>query len=114
MTARTVARHPLSPAIFAILLALGESEKHGYQIMKDARTLQGGSIRLGPGTLYGSIARLLRTRLVEESGISEDQRRRFYRLTAHGRAVLIAELERLDAALASAREQNLIPSASQS
>jgi DNA-binding PadR family transcriptional regulator len=100
---------PLSPAVFAILLALGEGDKHGYAIMKEARTPQGGSVPMGPGTLYGTIDRLMRDSLVEESGLSDGERRRYYRLTASGRAALAVELERLDAAVASARSLGLIP-----
>lgn len=100
---------PLTPAVFAILLSLSEGEKHGYLIMKDARLPQGGGVRMGPGTLYGSLDRMMRDGLVEESGASDDERRRYYRLTAPGRAVLGIELERLDAAVASARSLGLIP-----
>jgi DNA-binding PadR family transcriptional regulator len=108
--ANRIALHPpLSPAVFAILLSLAECSKHGYQIMKDARTPDGGGLNLGPGTLYGSLDRMMRDKLVEESGVSDDERRRYYRLTATGHAVLSAELERLDAAVKSARTQGLIP-----
>ncbi len=102
-------RPPLTPAVFAILLGLAEGEKHGYALMKDARTPEGGGIQMGPGTLYGTIDRLMRDGLVEESGVSDDERRRYYRLTAGGRTVLSSELERLDAAIASARSLRLIP-----
>jgi DNA-binding PadR family transcriptional regulator len=78
--------------------------------MKDARTPRGGGIAMGPGTLYGTIDRLIRDSLVEESGLSDDERRRYYRLTAPGRTVLAAELERLDAAVASARSLGLLAS----
>lgn len=108
MTIRS-APPPLSPAVFAILLSLATGEKHGYQIMKDARTAPGGRLRLGPGTLYGSLERMTRDGLVEESGVSDDERRRYYRLTARGRAVLGRELERLDAALANARSHGMLP-----
>lgn len=99
---------PLTPAVFAILLALAEGDKHGYAIMKDARAPQGGGIQMGPGTLYGTLDRLMRDGLVEESGLSDDERRRYYRLTASGRTSLATELERLDAAVASARSMGLI------
>ncbi len=105
-----LAPSPLSPAVFAILLALAEGDKHGYAIMKEARTPQGGGVPMGPGTLYGTLDRLMRDGLVEETGLSDDERRRYYRLTANGRAALAAELERLDAAVASARSLGLIPS----
>lgn len=101
---------PLSPAVLAILLSLAEGEKHGYAMMKDARSSRGGGIQMGPGTLYGSIDRMIRDRLVEESDKQDDERRRYYRLTTRGRTVLTAELERLDAAVSSARALGLIPS----
>jgi DNA-binding PadR family transcriptional regulator len=105
---------PLTPAVFAILLSLAEGEKHGYQVMKDALAPQGGGVRLGPGTLYGSIDRMMRDGLVEESGVSDDQRRRYYRLTGIGGTVLAAELKRLEAAIASARSLGLVPSGGRS
>jgi DNA-binding PadR family transcriptional regulator len=100
---------PLSPAVFAILLSLAEGEKHGYQMMKDARAPEGGGVKLGPGTLYGSLDRMMLAGLVAESGLSDDERRRYYRLTKLGHSVLAAELERLDAAVASARSLGLLP-----
>jgi DNA-binding PadR family transcriptional regulator len=109
MTTETAPASPLSPAVFAILFSLAEGEKHGYLIMKDARTPAGGGIRLGPGTLYGSIDRMMRDGLVEESAQSDDQRRRYYRLTRQGHSVLSVELHRLDAAVKSARKLGLIP-----
>ena len=109
MATRTTPAAPLSPAVFAILLSLAEGEKHGYHIMKDAISPQGGGVRLGPGTLYGSLDRMMRDGLVEESGVSDDERRRYYRLTSLGQSLLAVELERLDAAVASARSLGLIP-----
>ena len=64
---------------------------------------------MGPGTLYGTLDRLMRDGLVEETGLSDDERRRYYRLTSDGRSVLASELERLDAAIASARSLGLLP-----
>ena len=69
---------------------------------------------MGPGTLYGTLDRLMRDGLVEESGLSDDERRRFYRLTVDGRAALAGELGRLEAAVASARSLRLIPNGEQS
>ena len=109
MATTTVPAAPLTPAVFAILLSLAEGEKHGYLIMKDARTSQGGGINMGPGTLYGSLDRMMRDGLVEETGESDDERRRYYRLTQRGQSMLSAELARLDAAMASARSRGLIP-----
>ena len=100
---------PLTTAVFAILFSLAEGEKHGYLIMKDALAPEGGGIRLGPGTLYGSLERMMRDGLVAESGVSDDERRRYYRLTGLGRAALALELERLDAAVKSARLLGLLP-----
>jgi DNA-binding PadR family transcriptional regulator len=100
---------PLTPAVFAILLSLADGDKHGYAIMKEARTPQGGGVAMGPGTLYGTLDRLIRDGMVEESGLSDDERRRYYRIKAPGRTALAAELARLDAAVASARSQGLLP-----
>ncbi len=97
-------RHlPLSAAVLAILLALAEGEKHGYAIMKEAALPSGGGITLGPGTLYGTIDRLIRDALVDETGFTDDARRRYYRLTQFGHRVLAAETARLTAALSTAR-----------
>jgi DNA-binding PadR family transcriptional regulator len=108
MATGTAPAAPLTPAVFAILLSLAEGDKHGYHIMKDARAPQGGGVRLGPGTLYGSLERMMRDSLVEESGLSDDERRRYYRLTKLGQSVLAVELERLDAAVSSARTLGLL------
>jgi DNA-binding PadR family transcriptional regulator len=94
---------PLTPAVFAILLALSEGEKHGYAMMKQAALPPGGGIKLGPGTLYGTLDRLMRHTLVEETGFTDDDRRRYYRLTELGSRVLAAETSRLSAALKTAR-----------
>ncbi len=123
MATGTLPAAPLSPAVFAILLSLAEGEKtgspatgpgrwagkHGYLIMKDARCPQGGGVNMGPGTLYGSIERMMRDGLVEESGLCDDERRRYYRLTSLGHSVLAVELSRLDAAVSSARSLGLLP-----
>jgi DNA-binding PadR family transcriptional regulator len=105
---------PLTPAVFAILLALADGDKHGYAIMKEVRTPQGGGIEMGPGTLYGTIDRLIRDGFVEESGLSDDERRRYYRLRSEGRAALTAELQRLSAAMESARGLGLLASGERS
>lgn len=83
--------------------------KHGYLIMKDARAPEGGGIQMGPGTLYGSLERMMRDGLVEESSASDDERRRYYRLTRLGQSALAVELGRLDAAVTSARSLGLLP-----
>ena len=100
---------PLSPSVFAILLSLAEGDKHGYAMMKDALTPQGGGVRMGPGTLYGTLDRTMRDGLVEESGVSDDERRRYYRLTGLGATSLATELQRLDAAVRSARSLACFP-----
>ncbi len=100
------ARHlPLSAAVLAILLALAEGEKHGYAIMKEAALPSGGGVTLGPGTLYGTLDRLIRDALVEETGLTDDARRRYYRVTQLGHRVLAAETSRLAAVLRTARSR---------
>lgn len=94
---------PLTPAVFAILLALSQGDRHGYAIMKQAALPAGGEIKLGPGTLYGTLDRLMRDALVEETGLTDNERRRYYRLTELGNRVLAAETSRLSAALKAAR-----------
>jgi DNA-binding PadR family transcriptional regulator len=90
---------PLTPAVFHIMLALANGERHGYAIMSEVSGMTEGQIRLGPGTLYGTIKRLLAARLVEESAerpdpALDDERRRYYRLTDLGVRVLQAEVGR--------------------
>jgi DNA-binding PadR family transcriptional regulator len=91
---------PLSPPEFQILLALADGEKHGYAIMQEVQTRSEGRTRLGPGTLYGALKRMLGSGLVEETEERpdprlDDQRRRYYRLTDAGRRAAAAEAERL-------------------
>jgi DNA-binding PadR family transcriptional regulator len=107
---------PLIPAAFQILLALAEDEKHGYAIMQDVEEYSGGRLKIGPGTLYGSLKRMLATGLVEESEERPDpqmdaQRRRYYRLTGLGRRVLEAEARRLAHLLKLARDRQVIEGA---
>lgn len=92
---------PLTPAVFYILVALTEGNRHGYAIMQDVSKRSGGKVRLGPGTLYGAISRLLRDGLIEESEERpdpkmDDSRRRYYRLTGLGVRALAAEAKRLE------------------
>jgi DNA-binding PadR family transcriptional regulator len=99
---------PLSPAMFHVLLALADEERHGYAIIKDVEARTGGSVRLSAGTLYGLVKRLLADDLIEESPLrppaeQDDERRRYYRLTSFGRKVLVAEVERLERAVRLAR-----------
>ena len=100
--------HP-TPAVFAILFSLAGGERHGYAMMKDARTPEGGGVDMGPGTLYGTLERMVRDGLVIEADTSDDQRRRYYRLTDSGRAVLEAELARMQATLQAAHLRGLFP-----
>lgn len=107
---------PLTPAVFHILLALADGEKHGYGIMKEVGQRSEGSVRMGPGTLYGSIRRMLAGGLIEASDerpdpALDDERRRYYRLTSFGLRVAKAEARRLDQLLQVARtKQVLAPS----
>jgi DNA-binding PadR family transcriptional regulator len=91
---------PLSPAMHHILLALLEGDLHGYAIMQSVEALSNGSLRMGPGTLYGTLKRLLEQRLVEETDErpatdDDDERRRYYRLTPSGREAVRSETARL-------------------
>jgi len=96
---------PLTPAVFFTLLALASGEKHGYAIMQEARKLSDDSFRMGPATLYTTIQRLLEHGLIEEVSADKDadSRRRYYRLTRGGRALMESELERVEALLKRAK-----------
>ena len=105
---------PLPAAVFHILIALADRDRHGYSIMQDASERTGGKVRLSAGTLYSSIHRLLGQGLVEElrdspDPASSDERRRYYRLTKWGRQVALAEAQRLSELLEQARATGLIP-----
>jgi len=104
---------PLTPATFQILLALVDRERHGYAIMREVTERSGGSVRLGPGTLYGSLKRLLEGGLIEEGGERadpdlDDERRRYYRITEFGLAVARAEARRMAEVVRAARQKKLI------
>jgi len=104
---------PLTPAVFNILLALAEGEKHGYGIMLEVEANTNGQVLMGPGTLYGSIKRMLKADLIEESNERadpemDDQRRKYYRLTDLGRRTLRMEAERLASQVQLARAKNLL------
>ena len=104
---------PLTPAVFNIMLALADGEKHGYGIMQEVETNTNGQIPMGPGTLYGSIKRMLKASLVEETDERPDhkvdnQRRKYYQLTGLGQQVLRLEVERLAAQIQVARAKNLL------
>ncbi len=87
---------PLTPQQFQILLALEAGDRHGYGIILDVDRRTDGALRMGTGTLYTALARLVALELVADTG-REDERRRFYRLTSMGRRVLVAETGRLEA-----------------
>lgn len=91
---------PLSPAVFHILLSLGDGERHGYALRREVSQRTGGRLKLGPGVLYGSINKMLELGLIEESDRRpdphlDDERRRYYRITAYGRKVAQAEAARM-------------------
>ncbi len=90
---------PLSPAVLHILLALSGEDRHGYGIMQEIARQTEGRYKLGPGTLYDNLEKLLENAIVKESAqpsSDEDPRRRYYRLTGTGRRLLAAELARLE------------------
>lgn len=104
---------PVTSAVFHILLALADGDAHGYGIMQDVGRFTKGETRLGPGTLYRSIQRMLVDGLIEELAIalhdeSDDDRRRYYRLTAKGRGVAKKETQRLADLLDVARQRHLL------
>lgn len=105
---------PLTPAVLHILLALAGEEKHGYRIMQDVEKSTDGQVNMGPGTLYGSIKRMLADGLIAETDerpdeALDDKRRRYYRLTGFGRRVVQAEAQRLSAVVEQARAKQLLP-----
>lgn len=114
---------PLTPAVFHILLALADGEKHGYAIMQEVSARTEGAMRMGPGTLYGSIQRMLKDGLVVEAQARPEptpadsgrqtgpleERRRYYRLTGFGRQVVQAEARRLDQLVRVAQTKHLLP-----
>jgi DNA-binding PadR family transcriptional regulator len=107
---------PLTPAMFHILLALADRERHGYHIMQEVDERTEGKVRLGPGTLYGSIKRMLADGMIEETEErpvpeQDDERRRYYRLTDFGLRVARAEAERLERLVITARKRKLLSKA---
>ena len=120
---------PLTPVVLHMLLGLAESGqhatasgKHGYALAQEVEAMTDGQVRMGPGTLYGSIQRMLASGLIEEvsrarlaarvRGVQgeDDERRRYYRLTMLGHRVLQMELARLAQVMAIARAKRLLPS----
>ncbi|PYT20548.1 MAG: PadR family transcriptional regulator [Acidobacteria bacterium] len=114
--AKPDSRLPLPTAVFHILIALADRDRHGYSIMQDVAARTGGKVQLSAGTLYGSIRRMLEQGLIEEleespDPSSTDERRRYYRLTRLGKRVAAAEVERLNALVQQARATGLVPGA---
>ena len=104
---------PLPTAVFHILIALADRDRHGYSIMQDVTARTGGAVQLSAGTLYSSIRRMLEQGLIEELSkspdpASTDERRRYYRLARFGRRVAAAEVARLTALLEQARATRLV------
>jgi DNA-binding PadR family transcriptional regulator len=104
---------PLPPAVFHVLIALADRDRHGYSIMQDVAARTEGKVRLSAGTLYSAIRRMLEQGLIEELAespdpSSTDERRRYYRLTRYGRRVATAEVGRLNALVQQARATGLV------
>ena len=105
---------PLTPAVLHILLALSTEERHGYGIMKQVERESQGKVKMGPGTLYGSLGRMMAAGLIRESDKRvdpgmDDERRNYYTLTGLGRKALSAELDRYREVVAVATEKHVTP-----
>lgn len=114
MTTEADALLPLPPVTFHILVALADEDRHGYAIMQDVTARTGGALKLGAGTLYRSVQRMLEQGLVVEINARpapelDDERRRYYRITPFGRAVAKAEARRLAQMLKLARASGFAP-----
>lgn len=104
---------PLTPAVLHIMLALVDGERHGYSIMQEVTLRTGSRVHMGPGTLYGSIKRMMADGLIEESAerpdpALDDERRRYYRLTNFGQRVIRAEIQRLEQIVRLARSKQIV------
>jgi DNA-binding PadR family transcriptional regulator len=114
MMNRTDELLPLTPAVFHILLALADSDRHGYAIAREVADRTSGQVRLGPGTLYGTLGRMVDAGLIEErtraarAAVPADERRRYYALTPLGRDVARAEARRLSQLVEIARAKALL------
>jgi DNA-binding PadR family transcriptional regulator len=111
---RNKAGAPLTPAVLHILLVLSTKERHGYGIMKQVEADSQGKVKMGPGTLYGSLGRMIEAGLIRESGKKvdpkmDDERRVYYKITAIGQRALAAELDRYREVVAVARQKRLSP-----
>lgn len=109
---------PLTPAVLHIMLALSGGCLHGYAIMKEVTALSEGQVEMGPGTLYGSLKRMVRAGLIEETDPPPDapevdgRTRRYYQLTEYGERVLAAELQRMQHLVRQAQARRLLPAES--
>lgn len=104
---------PLTPAMFHVLIALADAERHGYAIIKEIARRTEGEIRLSAGTLYALIKRFVDDGVIEESDERpdpslDDERRRYYRLTSFGRDLARAEARRLETLIVMARAKHLL------
>jgi DNA-binding PadR family transcriptional regulator len=109
---------PLTPAVFFILFGLADGEKHGYAIMQSVSQISDNQFRMGPGTLYSTIQRLLDLDLIKEmegvGGQSDhEERRRYYKLTRMGKAILAADIRRMESVVRLARDKKLVPKTSE-
>ena len=105
---------PLPSSSFHVLLVLAEGEKHGYAIMQEVQRISDGAVRMGPGTLYGTIKRLLESGLCEEAEQRpdpelDDERRRYYRITGLGEQVVAAEVRRVSTMIERSVLKRLAP-----
>ncbi len=112
--AKTPTKTPLTPAVLHILLALATRERHGYGIMKQVSADSKDNVKMGPGTLYGSLGRMIEAGLIRESARKvdpeiDDERRIYYEITALGKTTLAAELERYRDVVTVARQRRLSP-----
>jgi DNA-binding PadR family transcriptional regulator len=108
---------PLTPAVFFILFALADGEKHGYAIMQGVSRISDNQVRMGPGTLYTTIQRLLDLDLIRETETiggqaDHEKRRRYYKLTRTGKTVLAADIDRMESVVRMARAKKLVPKTS--
>src|SRR5688572_22320191 len=105
------AHRPLTPPVFHVLLALADGEKHGYAILKEVEERTNGKVQLSTGTLYAIIKRLLNDGFIEETDERpdhDDERRRYYLLTANGRQVAAAEARRMEELVDAARAKRIV------
>ncbi len=104
---------PLSPPVFYVLLAVADRERHGYAIMQEVEKRTQGKVRLLPGSLYSTLKRMVAASFIEEcegddAGQSDDERRRYYRITKRGKEVAAAEADRMATLIAVAQSKRLI------